>query len=72
LRDETSEPDERGLVDAFASLSSLAAARAAFFGGEPIKALGDVLAAFRDNSSPAKWYRGLWLNRHYRGHGSGW
>lgn len=72
LRDEASGPDERGLIDAFASLSSLAAARAAFFGGEPIKALGDGLAAFRDNPSPANWYRGLSFNRHYRGHGSGW
>lgn len=72
LRDEASGQDERGLIDAFASLSSLAAARAAFFGGEPIKAMGDGLAAFRDNPSPADWYRGLSLNRHYRGHGSGW
>jgi glycosyltransferase involved in cell wall biosynthesis len=72
LRDEASEPDERGLVDAFASLSSLAAARAAFFGGEPIKALGDGLAAFCNTPSPASWYRGLSLNRRYRGHGSGW
>ncbi|NGO52229.1 glycosyltransferase [Allomesorhizobium camelthorni] len=72
LRDEASGQDERGLIDAFASLSGLAAARAAFFGGEPIKAMGDGLAAFRDNPSPANWYRGLSLYRHYRGHGSGW
>ena len=56
LRDEASGPDERGLDGAFASLSSLAAARAAFFGGEPIKALGDGLAAFCNNPSPANWY----------------
>ncbi|WP_353643014.1 glycosyltransferase [Mesorhizobium sp. WSM2239] len=72
LRDEAPEQDERGLIDAFASLSALASARAAFFGGEPVRALGDGLAAFRDNPSPADWYRGLSLNRHYRGHGSGW
>jgi hypothetical protein len=72
LRDEASAPDERGLIDAFALLSALAAARAAFLGGEPVKALGDGVATLRDYPSPGKWYRGLWLNRHYRGHGSGW
>jgi glycosyltransferase involved in cell wall biosynthesis len=72
LRDEASGQDERELIDAFTSLSALASARAAFFGGEPIKAMGDGLAAFRDNPSLANWYRGLSLNRHYRGHGSGW
>jgi glycosyltransferase involved in cell wall biosynthesis len=72
LRDEASAPAERGLIEAFAFLSALAAARAAFFGGEPVKALSDGLATLRDNPSPAIWYRGLWLNRHYRGHGSGW
>ncbi len=72
LRDEASGQDERGLIDAFASLSGLASARAAFFGGAPVKALGDGLSALRDNPSPTGWYRGLSLHRRYRGHGSGW
>ncbi|EHK54221.1 hypothetical protein [Allomesorhizobium alhagi] len=70
LRDEPSGQHGRGLVNG--SPRRLAAARAAFFGGEPIKALSYGLAAFRDNPSPAIWYRRLSINRHYRGHGSGW
>jgi glycosyltransferase involved in cell wall biosynthesis len=72
LRDEAPGRNAPELIDAFASLSALASARAAFFGGDPMKAWGDGLAAFRDNPSPTGWYRGLSLHRRYRGHGSGW